>query len=91
MAWRAAGHVKLQDVQDLGFRVLGGSWGDISRVISTLHGVVSIVTTIPTLLRTTHEALSRVEDSGPPDPCSLVGMLGLSAGATALLFAGFWG
>ena len=35
--------------------LLGGSWVDISRVISLLIWVISIVTLVITLLITTHE------------------------------------
>ena len=39
----------------LDLRVLGGSWVVISRVISPLGKVISIVTLLITLLITTHE------------------------------------
>ena len=46
---------------DLGFQghnILGGSWDLVSKVISTLIGVISIVTLIITLVTTSHDPLS---------------------------------
>ena len=49
----------------LGFRgeglenLLGGSWDLVSKVISTLIGVISIVTLIITLVTKSHDPLSR--------------------------------
>ena len=43
--------------------ILGGSWVVIGRVISALIRVISIVTILRTLPRTTHAPPSRVQDS----------------------------
>ena len=37
-------------------RTLGGSWDSVSKVISTLIGVISIVTLIITLVTKSHDA-----------------------------------
>ena len=42
--------------------ILGGSWVDISRVISPLIWVISTATLLITPLITTHEPPSRVEE-----------------------------
>ena len=41
--------------------VLGGSWDLVSKVISTLIGVISIVTLTITLVTKSHDPLSRVQ------------------------------
>ena len=40
--------------------ILGGSWDLVSKVISTLSGVISIVTLIITLVTKSHDPLSTV-------------------------------
>ena len=40
--------------------LLGGSWDLVSKVISTLIGVIGIVTLITTLVTKSHDPLSRV-------------------------------
>ena len=40
--------------------VLGGSWDLISKVISTLSGVISVVTLIIALVTKSHDPLSRI-------------------------------
>ena len=40
--------------------LLGGSWDLVSKVISTLIGVIGIVTLIITLVTKSHDPLSRV-------------------------------
>ena len=40
--------------------LLGGSWDLVSKVISTLIGVISIITFLITLVAKSHEPLSRL-------------------------------
>ena len=42
-----------------GHDILGGSWDLVSKVISTLIGVISIVTLLITLVTKSHDPLSR--------------------------------
>ena len=42
-------------------KVLGGSWDLVSKVISTLIGVISIVTLVITLVTKSHDPLSTLE------------------------------
>ena len=49
-------------MQLLRLTILGGSWDLVSKVISTLIGVISIVTLIITLVPKSHDPLSKVLD-----------------------------
>ena len=42
-----------------GSGLLGGSWGLVSKIISTLIGVISIVTLVITLVTKSHDPLSK--------------------------------
>ena len=53
-----------------GAPILKGSWDLVSRVISTLIGVISIVTLIITLVTKSHDPLSKEAVTKFPSPLS---------------------
>ena len=59
---RLIGHAVCRGLE--GISILGGSWDLVSKVISTLIGVISIVTLIITLVTKSHDPLSRVYNQG---------------------------